>query len=115
MKNKIWSDHIRIDERSLAMDKVIARKIKKDPSLLCIAKENLENWRKQYEELPGWWKEWERILSWKLDRILTFLVSKSDRARRLRQSSPFVGILTNEERLAIYESFTIGAYYKSLR
>jgi hypothetical protein len=33
------------------------------------------------------------------------MVSPSEKARRLRQSSPFCGILTPRERWKIYESF----------
>lgn len=34
--------------------------------------------------------------------LLEFLVAPTERATRLRQSSPFVGILTSEERDAVF-------------
>ena len=37
----IYSDHMRIDERNLAMDRLIAEKEMADPSLIDVAKNNI--------------------------------------------------------------------------
>ena len=48
-------------------------------------------------------KEWERILaSSGPEEILAILVEDSEAGARLRQSSPFVGVLSREERNAIF-------------
>jgi hypothetical protein len=53
-------------------------------------------------------REWRRILdSTPLPEVVALLRSSSDEAARLRQSSPFAGLLTTEERraiLSVYES-----------
>jgi hypothetical protein len=54
--------------------------------------------------------EWETILVKEtFEKILKLITSKTERTKRLRQSSPFAGILSNIERARICESFAIGA------
>jgi len=108
----MWSDHKRIEERSLRLHEEIARRLQKDPQLLQIAKGNLVRWIGRDGETPAW-REWSEILDGPLSRVLSVLLSPDERGARLRQSSPFCGILSPRERWKIYESFTIRAYYPS--
>jgi hypothetical protein len=96
--------HQQIEERSILLHRAVARRISANPSLLAIAHDNLSRWIEQSGPRP-YWTEWGAKLSAPLDELLTFLVSPSEEARRLRQSSPFCGILTPQERWKIYESF----------
>jgi hypothetical protein len=98
-------NHFQIDERSLALHRAVARQIRKNPALLEVARKNLERWI-QDGGMRSYWSEWKIILYSPLDEILSFLISNDERAKRLRQSSPFCGILTPQERWKIYESFT---------
>jgi hypothetical protein len=108
---KVYSDHSRLDERSLAMHRLIAAKVEANPALLDQARENLRRW----QELEGCPKlalaEWEQILGGPLGRVTEFLTDRSERAARLRQSSPFAGLLTEAEREAIYESYSARTYH----
>jgi hypothetical protein len=106
----MWSDHKRIEERSLALHKEIARRLEKNPQLLQLAKGNLIRWIARDGETPVW-REWSDILKGPLSLVLNVLLSTDERGARLRQSSPFCGILSPRERWKIYESFTIRAYY----
>ena len=105
----MWSDHKRIEERSLALHREIASRLNNNPDLLAIAKGNLDRWIKKNAELSVL-REWQEILKGPLSRLLDMLVSGDEKSRRLRQSSPFCGILTPQERWKIYESYTIRAY-----
>ncbi|MBN2059985.1 MAG: hypothetical protein JW882_06160 [Deltaproteobacteria bacterium] len=107
----MWSDHKRIEERSIALHREIARRIYSTPALIRIAKRNIESWAERNGETPIF-NEWREILDRPLDEIIEVLVSVNERGRRLRQSSPFCGILTPQERWKIYESFTTGTYYQ---
>lgn len=40
-----------------------------------------------------------------VDHLLAFLESETDEAQRLRSSSPFVGIVTQEERMIISKKY----------
>jgi hypothetical protein len=110
----MWSDHKRVEERSLALHEEIARRIRTNPELIMTANRNLERWMQRDGE-KAVWREWKEILERPLSEIMDFLVSDDENGRRLRQSSPFCGILTPGERWAIYESFTVGTYYSRFR
>jgi hypothetical protein len=98
-------NHFQIEERSLALHRAVARRIRENPALLDIARENLERWISK-QGVTRFWCEWKKILNNSPEAIVDFLVSPEEKAIWLRQSSPFCGILTPQERWKIYESFT---------
>lgn len=107
----VHSDHSRLDERSLALHQLVARKVLADPALLKKAQENLRRWQTLDGSPSLALSEWADILSGPVDQVARFLAEPSERAIRLRQSSPFAGILTETERQAIYESYSTGTYH----
>lgn len=96
------ADHNRLDERSLALHKLVAEKLKADPSLIQIAKSNLQRWGTT--DRPAL-EEWGKLLNNGISYIVGLLQERSENATRLRQSSPFAGILSEDERLRVYEAF----------
>lgn len=109
----MWSDHERLEDRSLALHKEIAKRLSENPQLIEIAKANLERWVARDGDLPVW-REWRELLNGPLSQVIPTLVSDDEVCKRLRQSSPFCGILAPRERWHIYESFTVGTYYKGV-
>jgi hypothetical protein len=103
------SDHTRLDERSLALHRLVAEKISHDPELLEWARDNLRRWQSAGGSPSLALAEWEHILTRTVEEITALLVDPSENATRLRQSSPFAGILTEAERMAIYESYATRA------
>jgi hypothetical protein len=102
----VYSDHQRLDARSLALHCCIARKLLLDPSLVVQVKNTLERWREQTAPpVPKYFSEWAQILKKPVPEIAAFLASMSETAVRLRQSSPFTGVLTADEREKIFEAF----------
>jgi hypothetical protein len=106
-----YSDHSRLDERSLALHALVAQKVQAAPALLDKARENMRRWQETSDSPSLALAEWEQILSAPVDQVTAFLVERSERATRLRQSSPFSGILTEAERRAIYESYSTRTYH----
>jgi hypothetical protein len=101
-----YSSHRLLEARSLAMHAVIARKIEHDPRLLAIAHHNIDRWSARWKEgAPAWLKEWRQMLKQPWHRVAALITEPSEHGARLRQSSPFAGVLTNEERWRIYEAF----------
>jgi hypothetical protein len=101
-----YSDHQRLDARSLAMHCLVARKLLGNPALIGNARSTLARWRAQATEpVPSYFLEWGRILERSPEEIAAFLASMREDATRLRQSSPFTNLLTPEERARIYEAF----------
>jgi hypothetical protein len=99
--------HEWIDQRSLALHRAIAQKLCDQPKLLQRAKTTLERWMQPRQPaVPQVLLEWQEILNlWPLEKVLELLTSADERARRLRQSSPFCGILSPAERLAVFKEY----------
>jgi hypothetical protein len=94
--------HQWIDQRSLALHDAVAAKLETDPALLEIARDNLRRWISSAPRPP--WLEWQQVLdATPFHELLALLRSTSDRAARLRQSSPFAGVLTPAERRALFD------------
>jgi hypothetical protein len=101
-----YSSHRLLEARSLAMHAVIAAKITRHPALLAKPRQNLERWSVRYSnDLPRWMVEWRRTLERPWSQIAALITEPSENAARLRQSSPFAGVLTAAERKRIYEAF----------
>lgn len=93
--------HQQIDRRSLEMVRRIVEKIDADPSRAGFqrAKDVCHRWVEQ-GNIPA--REWLIILERPWDEVRAILLDESDEGQRLRQSDPFTGILTPQERWAIY-------------
>jgi hypothetical protein len=105
--NQTW--HEILDDRSLEMDRVIAGKIRANPKLVQIALANIDRWlaNPDYSESGRQAAlEWKSIIeNSSVKALVTLLESSSEEACRLRQSSPFCGILTPDERQAIFRKY----------
>jgi len=98
--------HRVVETRSLAMHCLIARKINAAPGLLEIARRNLSEWRARYgDSVPPAFEEWRIILDRPWPAIAALITDPGESSARLRQSSPFAGILTPAERRRVYEAF----------
>ena len=84
-------DHAQIEERSIVLHRVIAQRIRENPALLDVARQNLRRWINEGGERP-YWTAWEKLMEGPLEEMLAFMVSPTEKARWLRQSSPFAGI-----------------------
>ena len=92
--------HQWIDRRSLALHEAVAARLEARPELLEVARANLDRWL-QVHPAPAL-REWRDLLERvSLPELLSVLRSSSEAAARLRQSSPFAGVLTPEERQSI--------------
>lgn len=92
--------HREADDRALLMAGAIAELIRSDPTLV---KRALQHLNRLVHDPQGAATrdilEWRQLLeTYSADRLRKLLVSDSSRARRLRQSSPFLAVLSPEER-----------------
>jgi hypothetical protein len=96
--------HQWIDERSLALHTRVAAKVAADPALIETARANLDRWLQTSRSAPL--LEWRQLLETApVHELVELLRSPGERAVWLRQSSPFAGVLTAEERLAILREY----------
>src|SRR5687767_3548133 len=97
--------HEEIDQRSLAMARAIVARIDADPARagLAKAKATCQRWFRERPRRPN--GEWLEILEKPWEEVRELLLDESELGRRLRQSDPFCGILTPQERWEIYRTF----------
>ncbi len=94
--------HRDIDSHNELQDRLVARRLRRDTRLLRLAKANLRRWKSRDGKRPRpVFVEWQRILDYlSANEIADFLVSDTPMARRLRQSSPFLGLFPKSGRPA---------------
>jgi excisionase family DNA binding protein len=98
----------RDQRRSLWVHRAVAGRVAADPvGTLALARRNID---RRLREQPAsgserWLRRWRQLLELGPDPVMDALTSSSPASRELRQNSPFAGVLTEAERLAILESF----------
>lgn len=95
--------HFVIDQVNAAQDRLIAARLRRDPKVLRLARSNLRRWAaRDGRKVRSVFQEWHALLHrLNAHEIADFLCSDTPMARRLRQSSPFAGALTDSERQLI--------------
>jgi len=87
------------DWRSLELHRFIAQKLSRDPDVLATALENIARW-KAASDID--YTEWEVILASGVETVIGVLTGETQECARLRSSSPFAGVLAEEERDGIF-------------
>lgn len=87
------------ERRSLAISTAVAAKLRESPpAVLAKARENIVRMRSIGPGEQQWVDVWESLLALGSGHVEALLISTDQFARDLRQSSPFAGVLTEEER-----------------
>lgn len=92
--------HELTDKISLALGHRVAEHLSRQPELLQVARDNLDRWSRRNADAPSLlrcYAEWRGILERPLEEICRLLNSDTEEARRLRQNSPFAGVLSPQE------------------
>ena len=98
--------HGHIDDRSLAFDQLTVEKLLADPGLVDRGLANIQRWLGTCSPaVRPVLLEWQGLLEGPLENLVEIMLSTDERAIRLRQSSPFAGALTPEERTSILKRF----------
>ena len=97
--------HQQIDERSLAMARAVVARIDADPETagLTRARQTCRRWAAK--RLTPSVAEWLQLLEKPWAEVRLVLLSETEEGCRLRQSSPFCGVLPARERWQIYREF----------
>ena len=96
--------HEWIDRRSAALHDAVAGKIEASPNVVDLARANLARWLRTNPSRAL--LEWQHVLEHSsIPELVELLRSTTERATWLRQSSPFAGVLTREERETILRRY----------
>lgn len=96
------------DAISLELGRRTAERLRHQSHLLQLAHDNLARWSKQNANAPALlrcYAEWREILNLPLEEICTLLTAETDDGQRLRQSSPFAGVLNAREVWEVKQHF----------
>jgi hypothetical protein len=94
--------HELAEERSLALHAEIARRIQEDPAVLEVARGRVDEWLRRGWPAAVYAADWNDVLRLPLPEIVAFLTSRTERARELRQVTPFAGVVPARQRWAIW-------------
>jgi hypothetical protein len=92
--------HETLDQIKLAQHKLIAKKLRENPErILALARRNLRRYiARRPAPATFLWREWLTILEQNsVDRIISVMTAKTQKATELRQASPFAGALSPKE------------------
>lgn len=98
--------HEQIDQRSLALARAVVAAIDRDPSRTGFERARTICRRWHLENPSPAVEEWSDILAREWDTVRPLLLDPGEEGRRLRQNSPFCGVLSPRERWEIYRRFT---------
>ncbi|MDZ4803332.1 MAG: hypothetical protein SGI90_00540 [Candidatus Eisenbacteria bacterium] len=88
------------DAISLEIGRRVANRLQATPALIDVARSNLARWSRLNADAPSLlrcYDEWQEILAWPLNDVCELLRAQTDEAQRLRQNSPFAGVLPPAE------------------
>lgn len=95
------SSHREIDARSLEIHRLIAAKLRRHPDLFRKVRDNIARFRVIVAPgSQGYIEAWAELVGAGMEVALAVATEDSEYGREMRQSSPFGGVLTHQERFA---------------
>jgi len=92
--------HERQDRVSLELARRIAAGLAEHPEWVELARRNLDRWACRNSDSPGLlrcYAEWAALLKRPVEEVCAVLTAQTDEGQRLRQNSPFAGVLSPSE------------------
>jgi predicted transcriptional regulator len=101
--------HRQKDAQLMQISRNLAGMIQGDASLVRRAKDHIDRLLKEDQgAATGDIMEWRNIIdAYPIQRLVRFVTSSSERAKRLRQSNPFFAILNSEERARVEDELRV--------
>ena len=98
--------HTELDERSLALHRVVAARLRAEPGRMAHVAATLARWRSTVSpHTQGYLQRWEALLALGQEACLAKAEEDSQDAAAMRQASPFTGILSERERVGFLKQW----------
>jgi len=94
--------HRRPELQSLAYHRLVAERL--TPELVDEARARIDQWQESGRLHAQWAAEWRAVLDRSVAAVAEAIAADSEQARRLRQTSPFAGVLTEHERKRLLDA-----------
>lgn len=95
--------HELAEERGLALHREVGRRLLGDPAVLAGARRRVEGWLQGGTVHAAYASAWREILEAPAAEIARLLEDPGERARALRQVTPFAGVVPARERWRIWD------------
>lgn len=100
--------YIESDFRSLALHKIAVAKVRANPELFDKIKHTNTHFGKVYSPSSmTYYREWNKLIETGLGAVLDMALATTEFAATMRSTSPFSGILTEDERLAFLHDWKL--------
>ena len=96
------------DSVGLELARRVASHLHASPALMDVARANLARWSRLNADSPALLRcygEWQEILARPLSDVCALLCAETEEGQRLRQNSPFAGVLPAAEVWAVKDQF----------
>jgi hypothetical protein len=90
------------ERKSLAYHEAVAERLCADPSLVGIVRTRLQWYRERNPSSASYYDQWASLLSGPLSELINVMVGTSSECCAMRQENPFVDLISQRERAAIY-------------
>jgi hypothetical protein len=90
--------HAAAEQRSLELHRAVAERLRADPALVERARDRVARWLRDGTVARPYAEAWQTVLGRPLEELTGFLVDPGEEASRMRQTSPFAGVLAPRER-----------------
>jgi len=94
--------HAVAEETSLELHRAVADRLRSDPALVERARARVHGWLSDGSVARPYAEAWQVILAQPVVEVARFLTETGERARQLRQTSPFAGFLDPRTRWTIW-------------
>ena len=94
--------HAVAEDTSLELHRAVAERLRQDPALVERARARVLGWLSDGSVARPYAEGWQAILAGPVEDIASFLTDSGERARQLRQTSPFAGFLDPRTRWTIW-------------
>lgn len=94
--------HAVAEDTSLELHREVADRLRRDPALVERARARVHGWLSDGSVARPYAEAWQAILEQPVEEVVSFLAETGERARQLRQTSPFAGFLDPRTRWTIW-------------
>ena len=95
-------NHDLAEARSLEIHRLVAERVREDPRLVRAALRRVEVWLADGKMSTTYADSWKELLEGPLERLIELLRDPGEKAKELRQCTPFVGVIDQQTRLRIW-------------
>jgi hypothetical protein len=101
--------HAAAEDVSLELHRAVAERLLEDPTLVERARDRVAGWLRDGSVARPYAEAWQAVLAGPVEAVARFLADRGEKARQMRQASPFAGALDPRTRWSIWRRAREGA------